>query len=142
MPRHELGLVCPSCDEKILSGHPLLQSCWKTIKTGFPEAHLSWVWRDKENQNKFFAEGRTQLKWPHSTHNYMFENKPCSLAIDIFKLVEVTKALFPPRFYYDINKFIEDNYLPLEWSGRWNEGKKDGFKEMDHFQLKEKTLYV
>lgn len=130
MSFHEIGSKCSYCDDKVELGHPLLKLYWPILKREFLDLHVADCFRGESEQNSCFDRGKTQKKWPNSKHNYMVDGKPCSLALDFFKMMPDMHGMYPPKFYYDIDKFIIDNEIPLSWSGKWN-----GFKELDHFEL-------
>lgn len=97
----------------------------------FPEAHLSWVWRDQVEQNLYFEQGKTKLKWPNSEHNRIKDGKPSSRAFDLFRLSSDGKAEFPTRFYFQVSEFLKRKEAPIIWGGSWKT-----FGDGDHYQLK------
>lgn len=133
MLHHEIDVeFCPGCEEKLTCGHPNIVIYFHMIKIQFPDAHVSWVFRGQFDQDSFFDTGKTHQRWPYSKHNKMDGNKPKSEAMDLFQINKENRAVFSPKFYYDVNSFCEKNNIPLEWSGTWK-----SFRELDHFQLKE-----
>ena len=136
MLHHEMdNEFCPGCEDKIAVAHSDLLSNYRLIKKEFPDCHVSWAFRDKKDQDAFFILGKTHEQWPHSKHNNMKDGLPLALALDLFQINSDNRAVFSPKFYYDVNSFCEKNNLPLEWSGTWKT-----FRELDHFQLKEETV--
>ena len=84
-------------------------------------------YRGPYRQNKYFAEGTSQKKYPESRHN----SKP-SGAIDLAPW---------PLDWEDISRFVTLSYvlkgaaaalnIEIEWGGEWR-----SFKDYPHYQLK------
>lgn len=72
--------------------HPELQRLFADVaahieagelrSAGIVDIKILCGWRGEADQNREFAEGDSQLRWPESKHNAMFEGKPRSLAVD------------------------------------------------------------
>jgi len=131
MPKHRSGDSCESCDEKLLGADPKLRDWFlKKVKPMFPDAHVSWAHRDKENQNRAVAEGKSKLVYPKSKHNKCdASGKPCAQALDLFKLTADNKAVFPVEWYVAIAA-LADEKAGFGWGGKWHK-----FKDWDHFEL-------
>jgi hypothetical protein len=79
------------------------------VKPRFPGAHISWAFRNQENQQKEFNEGRSLLPWPISKHNKTNkEGQPESRALDLFRLSSDGKAEFPKEWYLEIANECEE----------------------------------
>ena len=91
--------------------------------------------RGEETQNKYFDEGKSQVKWPNGKHN----SSP-STALDV--------APYPidwddtDRFYY-IAGFVKGIAfkmgIPIRWGGDWDDDtdvKETKFKDLVHFELR------
>lgn len=128
--RHQKGSICPSCEEKLREGHPTLGYAFHTLKEHFPEVHLSWVFRDQVYQDQAYIEGKSKLKWPQSSHNAMRGKKPCSRAMDLFRLMEDGTAHFEEGWYKLIWKLAQELDLPLLWGGNFLT-----LADSNHFQL-------
>lgn len=127
---------CPSCDEKLKSAHPDLQSWFKTIKHKFPEAHISWAWRNKFDQNQFVAEGKSRAPWPRSKHNSLdADGKPCSDAIDLFEIASNGMACWRWVWFKEVAAFSKAQGLEIIWGGDW-----ERFKDSPHFERKTATI--
>lgn len=124
---HTQDEICPLCTQKIAEAHPTLQLWWGKIKAKFPDAHVSWSFRDEANQNTFFQSGKTLARWPHSAHN-----KEPAQAMDLFQLREDNVASWQRSFFQGIADWLKAQGCPLTWAGDW-----ERFREFDHFQMDE-----
>lgn len=107
---HEAGDICPLCESKLLDAHPDIVGWFHKVKKRHPEAHTSWTYRGKEEQDRFFRDGLTLVMWPDSPHN----KKP-SAAIDVFILNKDGVALFPFKFYEMLHAEIESDGDKILW---------------------------
>lgn len=130
MNHHTHDKLCPLCAEKETTLNPELATWWRWVKDRHPEAHIAWGFRDEENQNQFYAEGKTRARWPHSKHNVMKDGKPCAEAFDCFIILADNLARFPASWYKALAQALKEASAPIQWAGEWT-----GFKEQDHFQL-------
>lgn len=128
---HSIEKLCPSCAEKLLDADIRLRNWFlETVNPKFPNAHISWSYRDAENQNKAFAQSRTNFVYPLSPHNKTNNiGKPYARALDLFKLTEDGKADFPFDFYKSISELITKD---MKWGGNFKH-----LGDSDHFQLDE-----
>jgi hypothetical protein len=83
---HTNDLICLLCAEKLATADPRIAEWFLEIKKEFPHAHVSWAYRNKEDQDRFFAEGKTRAKFPRSKHNVERDGKPYAQALDLFEL--------------------------------------------------------
>lgn len=125
MNHHTKDLPCPLCEEKRRDAHPVLQGWWERVKAQFPDAHLSWTFRDEANQNLFYLQGKTRCKWPNSAHN----QKP-SRAMDLFQLREDGVPSWHTVYFEKIQSWLLEKKAPLQWAGDWTR-----FQEYDHWQI-------
>lgn len=128
--RHTHDAKCPSCEKKLEKAHPLISHWFHEIKKEYPEIHVSWTFRTQEEQEFFFNEGSTRLRWPNSQHNAMKAGRPCARAMDLFQLRLDNVAVFPWRLYKEVSEFLKEKEAPIDWG--YDLWKWDG----DHFQLK------
>ncbi len=131
---HTDDLLCLLCLEKISTAHLKLQDIWNLIKTEFKDCHISWCFRDEENQNSLYHEGKTRCMWPNSKHNTMVDQKPCAQAMDLFQLSSEGIALFPLAYYKKIAAWLIATAQPIVWTGQWTMAHEH-IVESDHFQL-------
>ena len=115
-----------TCDEDL---QELFQEVVKFFDCSILEGH-----RGEETQNKYFDEGKSQVKWPDGKHN----SSP-STALDV--------APYPidwddtDRFYYFAGfvKGVAFNIgIPIRWGGDWDDDtdvKETKFKDLVHFEL-------
>lgn len=128
---HKNDPVCPLCEEKLVTAHPDLAQWFRGhVKLKFEDAHISWAWRSREDQELMFKEGRTRAHWPSSAHNAMEGDKPCARALDLFQIGADNVARFSGKFYLAVNLMIESAGSPIDWGGKWK-----SFGDADHFQL-------
>lgn len=123
MAKHVNSGNCPKCKEMLYATttHPDLMQWFIDIQASSPEVHISYAYRGKADQDKFFREGKSKAKFGQSPHNY----KP-TMAIDLFFLVD-GKADFSMTKYKAI---AEDMPNELEWGGSWK------FRDGPHFEVR------
>ncbi len=129
---HTEDSVCPLCEDKLKGCHPDLMEIFYSIKDEFPDCHIAWGYRGKEDQNALFKEGKTNAKWPRSAHNRLELGKPCSKAMDLFRLNDEGLAEFKKAYYLAIAQYLNKIGTKINWSGEWTK-----FKESNHFELEE-----
>ena len=116
-----------TCDEKLQT---LFSEVVKVFDCSILVGH-----RGEEDQNKAYADGNSQVKWPKGKHN----KKPSS-AVDV--------APYPidwedrERFSYFAGFVKGVAYrlnIPLRWGGDWdgdNDLSDNNFDDLVHFELK------
>jgi hypothetical protein len=137
MSKHTYGTAeCLSCDDKLKQAHPTIAEWFvKCVKASFPEAHISWSYRDKDNQNECFLAGKSKLQYPNSQHNKTDDkSNPCAKALDLFRLDIANVGCWEYRFFKQIADKSKTDNSPIEWGGDWH--TTHGFVDQDHFQLK------
>ena len=127
---HTSDIPCLLCEDKLKTANPRLSTWFYDAKSEFPDLHISWAYRGKEEQEKAFRERKTHARWPHSKHNHRQNGVPCSLALDLFQL-QSGKAIFCPKFYFKLNQFTQSRGYPILWGGTFK-----NLKDHDHFELK------
>jgi len=116
-----------TCDEKL---QMLFNEVIKAFDCSILVGH-----RGEDDQNKAYAEGNSQLRWPKGKHN----KKP-SIAVDV--------APYPidwedrERFSYFAG-FVKGVAwrlnIPIRWGGDWdgdNDLSDNNFDDLVHFELK------
>lgn len=122
--KHESGPDCPSCAAKLLQAHVnLIEWYLAIIKPEFPNAHVSWSYRDKEAQEACFVKGLTKLHFPNSAHN-----KLPAMALDLFQIDEQGRGVWSPAFYFEVSKLMLPSMI---WGQNWK-----ALGDQDHFQLR------
>lgn len=131
--------------KELATCHPVLQllanEAIKTIDFTILEGM-----RDKEQQDKDFAEGKTKLQWPNGKHN-----KSPSLAFDVAPYpVDWDNRLHSAgRFYYLAGVMFRVFYelkaqlkipdeIDLRWGGDWNGDKiftDQKFDDLGHYEI-------
>lgn len=131
MSHHTSDPVCPLCEEKLKTAHPEIARWYRNdVKASYPNAHVAWAYRGKEDQERAFQEHRTKCHYPDSPHNRMVEGRPESLALDLFQIDEDHRALFNPIWYAKLSDECEQKKLPIQWGGTFKT-----LGDYDHFQL-------
>jgi hypothetical protein len=115
--------------EKLSTAHVRIADWFRQMKKEFSNLHVAWAWRGKEDQERAFREGKTKARWPHSKHNHVVDETPCSLALDVFQLSE-GKAVFPIRYFAEIQRFNEARGNSVLWRGNFRK-----LVDADHFEL-------
>lgn len=123
---------CVGCKNKLLDVHIIMNAWFWWVKENHPEAHVCWGYRGEDDQHADFMAGRSKLDWPNSKHNNMIDDKPCSLALDIFTLDQNGSAKFDLSFYQKIEQETKDAGYKIIWGGSWK-----SLKDNDHFELEE-----
>lgn len=118
---------------RLLTCHPDLQAVFvEVIK--HKDCSILWGYRGEIDQNKFYHNGTSKIKYPDSKHN-----KTPSLAVD---------AAPYPIDWTDRERFIlfagfvlgiaESRGIKLRWGGDWSmDGctKDEKFSDLSHFEL-------
>jgi len=114
---------------------PLVNAFLSACKHDDIDILVTCTYRSDEEQARLYAQGRTKpglkvtnAKPGQSMHNFRFNGKPASLAVDIVPLVNgkpVWSATAP--VWQKVGKLGET--AGLEWAGRWKR-----FREFPHFQ--------
>lgn len=126
MTHHTSDPVCPACEEKLATAHPDLAAWYRTsVKPKYPDAHVSWGYRDQVGQEAAFEDGKTRLHFPNSAHN-----KVPARALDLFQINAAGSAVWEPRFFASLSDANKLDYPHIIWGGNWKT-LGDG----DHFEL-------
>ena len=75
-----------------------------------------------------FAEHKSNAPWPRSPHNHMEAERPCSLALDFFRLCSNGMASWEYKYCRTISE--ESAGLGVKWGGEF---KKLG--DYCHFEI-------
>lgn len=127
LPHHTSDSVCALCAIKVQQAHPLLVDWFNThVKPLFPDAHISWAFRNQDQQNDCVAEGKSNQPWPTSPHN-----QAPALALDLFEINLAGKAVWDVEFFQRINEMNKARNLLVVWGGDFIK-----LHDYDHFQLK------
>lgn len=113
---HVSGPSCAGCNERLVSGDPVIQHFFLAVKSEHNDIHCSWVHRDKSDQEAAFASGESKLHYPNSKHNLM-----PSEAVDIFQIDDNGRAVFDGKFCAGINKRAEELGFKLRWGGSFHD---------------------
>jgi hypothetical protein len=131
MPLHHTAdAVCPLCEEKLKDAHAELVKWFRNLKEAFPDVHTSCTYRGKEEQDLFFKQGMSKLKYPNSMHNKTKDGKPCSRAIDLFQIRSDQVPCWQKSYYQKLTDHLKAQDAPLDWG--WDLWAWDA----PHYQLK------
>lgn len=117
--RHTHDPLCPLCEEKLATAHPVMRDWFRRVKDRHPSVHVSWAWRGEEDQNRFKAEGMSNASFGESKHNHVEEGKPCSLALDLFELMQAGTARWDGVFFAGLNAENEASGEHMIWGGKF-----------------------
>lgn len=122
-----------SSKKKLAQCHPLLQQVFKRVLETIDHTIVCGS-RSKTEQNKLFAEGKTQLQYPNGKHNAL-----PSLAVDVAPY---------PIDWNDRERFTlfagfvlgtaSEMGIKLRWGGDWDKDfqtKDNNFDDLVHFEL-------
>lgn len=113
-PKHEQGHVCEGCLERLKQGHPDIIEAYNFAKSRYHDFHVSWIYRDEENQEKARSVGASKAKFGESKHNLL----PAQ-AMDGFQLDESGIAIFDPIFCTKLNQELKNAGFKLKWGGEF-----------------------
>lgn len=121
--------------------HPDLVRLFERVVARFDCAILEGR-RDKATQDRYFAEGKSRLKWPQGKH--CAEAPALSQAVDAAPF-HGGKASYDPRHCLHFAGYVlgvaSELGIPLRWGGDWdgdNEPVTDQtFQDLVHFELRE-----
>ena len=92
--------------------------------------------RGKEEQNKYFDEGKSKVKYPNGRHNASPSN-----AVDVVPYPidwEDTDRMY---YFAGFVKGVAFKMgIPIRWGGDWNDNtevKDTNFKDLPHFELRD-----
>ena len=107
----------------------VVRVCDNSIRSGY---------RGEEEQNRLYAAGKSQRRWPDSKHN----NSP-SLAVDILPYPFYKEDWKDwSKFSYLAGHVMEVAHLfdiPVTWGGDWSHNNiftDEKFRDMMHFELR------
>ena len=121
-----LANPCESCEEKLHHADLYLKFWFLNhVKRKWPNAHISWAYRGRVDQELAFTENKSQLHFPDSPHN----KKPAK-ALDLFQIDGNGKGIWDIDFFGDIDKYNVTNNITLKWGGNF-----ESFKDYCHFEL-------
>lgn len=127
---HRNSQDCPRCRFKLIEAHIAMVDWFNWIKGLFPDAHVSWSFRNEKTQNLMVKTGKSRLAWPNSKHNFSQDGQPCSKALDLFRLDDVGVAKFEKPWFEKIYRVSVENNFPIRWGGNFK-----SFADSDHFEL-------
>ena len=98
--------------------------------------------RDKATQDKYFAEGKSKLKWPNSKHNVL-EPEMLSKAVDVAPYIDGKICWDSSQCYYFagyVMRVADELGLNIRWGGSWDRDRDvtdETFKDLVHYELDE-----
>ena len=92
--------------------------------------------RGEEEQNKYFKEGKSKVKYPNGRHNANPSN-----AVDVVPYPIDWKDTDRMYYFAGFVKGIAYKMgIPIRWGGDWNDNtevKDTNFKDLPHFELRD-----
>lgn len=126
IPHHTSDAICPLCEYKLAAVDPTLQYWFRQhIKPNFPDAHISWGYRNETEQEQAYLDHKTRLHYPQSDHN-----KIPAKALDLFEINDAGQGVWNPGFFSAINDYNEDHGIELIWGAKWR-----SLGDNDHFAI-------
>jgi peptidoglycan L-alanyl-D-glutamate endopeptidase CwlK len=125
--------------DKLSTCHRDLQVLFNEVIKHF-DCKVTEGFRDKEAQNKAYADGRSQKQWPDGNHNHL-----PSTAVDVYPYPIDMKD--NSRFYFFAGRVLgiaqmlkADNKIThsIRYGGDWNNDtqlKDNHFNDLVHFEL-------
>lgn len=133
-PPHQVGPVkCGACLARLAECHPDLSEWFWFMKAVKPFLHVSWGYRNKEEQGLAIASGRSEKPFPMSKHNATNDiGEPESLAVDVFEQI-AGRGVWEPKTMYDIWVLTQKTYPDrFKWGGKFK-----SLGDFCHFELVE-----
>ena len=124
-----------SSTDRLKTCHPLMQKLFNKVINFYDCVIIQGI-RTKEEQDKYFSDGKSKLKWPDSKHN-----KNPSYAVDAApfingKLSWDTKQCL--HFAGFVQGMAADMGIPLRYGGDWDLDRDlsdNTFNDLVHFEL-------
>ena len=122
--------MTPSSREKLNTCHPSLQALFKAVDL---RASIQVVcgFRNEADQNKAYADGFSQVKWPNGKHN-----KTPSVAVDVVPLIDGRIEWKNEDAFKALSETVkccaEESGIKVRWGGDWK-----GFVDRPHWELTE-----
>lgn len=119
--------------ERLATCHPKLQAIMNKVIL-YVDCMIICGYRNKEDQDKAFREGKSKLMYPHGKHNTMPSN-----AVDVapYPLDWNDTHAFARLAGY-IQAVADSMGIPIRWGGDWNRNGKtndERFRDFPHFEL-------
>lgn len=121
--------------------NPLQQVCRKALSYGVMDATIIEGRRSKENQNRYFREGKSRLKWPNGKHNVLNPDD-LAQAVDIAPFVAGKVSWVKDHCLVWAGLMLAaaaELGVKIRWGGNWD---MDGepvtdqkFQDLVHFEL-------
>ena len=123
-----------SCDERLQKVVKKVIETWNIA--------VIYGYRNKAEQDKAFASGKSKLKFPASKHNTFPSSAIDMLPVEVVNNRETIDWKDRERMHYFAGFVIataEAMGVALRWGGDWDgdtEVKDNGFDDLAHFELK------
>lgn len=119
--------------ERLATCHPKLQAIMNKVIL-YVDCMIICGYRNQEDQDKAFREGKSKLMYPHGKHNTMPSN-----AVDVapYPLDWNDTHAFARLAGY-IQAVADSMGIPIRWGGDWNRNGKtndERFRDFPHFEL-------
>lgn len=123
--------------DKLTTCHPYIQTVFTRVLEYFDHTVLEGR-RGKEDQNKAFNEGKSQLRWPDGKHNVV-EEDDLSLAVDVIPYpIDWNDRERMNYFAGQVLATGRSMDIEIRWGGDWDRDtqvKDNSFDDLVHFEL-------
>ena len=116
--------------------HPILQQLFNIVVQHY-DCTIVQGYRGKAEQDQYYAEGKSKLKFPDSKHN-----KYPSKAIDVAPYVKGKGVVWDREQCTHFGGFVSGIAtmmgIKLRWGGNWNSSndlQQNSFDDLPHFEL-------
>lgn len=118
---------------QLLTAHPDLQKLFNEVIKHY-DCSVTEGHRSKQDQDRYFRDGTSQVQWPNSKHN-----QTPSLAVDVYPYPINFKQT--ERFYHFAGFVLGTAKMmgiPIRWGGDWDQDNDlydSRFMDLPHFEL-------
>lgn len=96
--------------------------------------------RSKAQQNKYFAEGKSKVRWPNSKHNVL-NPTDLSRAVDVAPYINGKISWDNNQCYYFagyVMRVADELGIKIRWGGSWDMDRDvndQTFQDLTHFEI-------
>lgn len=113
---------------------------YRCLGVGLVDFAVIWGHRNKEQQNKFYKEGKSKIQWPNGKHN-----KLPSEAMDLAPVINGKISWDPQHHIYLAGVVLtvasEMLRIRIRWGGNWDLDlipiTDQSFNDLGHFEILE-----
>jgi len=126
--------------DRLLTCAPELQKLFSVVVERF-DCTIVQGRRSKEEQNKYFKEGKSKVVWPNSKHN-VINPTDLSRAVDAAPFIDGNISWETKQSYYFagyVMRVADELGINIRWGGSWDMDRDvndQKFNDVCHFELK------